>query len=91
VKKLYVLTDKHLNREQKWVQATHAAIQYVIENPDTFENGTLVILESPDIEQDALLADTIFREPYYDNRITSAAKLTSGEEFKGYKLLRMGA
>lgn len=85
--KLYVLVDKNLNSRQKWVQGAHAVAQYVIENPGLWENGTLVMLESPDIEQDASNCDVIFREPYYGNRITAVAKLSDGGVYKNYRLL----
>jgi len=85
--KLYVLVCKNLNEKQKWVQGAHAVAQYVIENPGRWENGTLVMLESPDILKDAESSDSVFREPYYDNRITAIAKLGKSRLYSGYNLL----
>lgn len=86
-KKLYVLVDKKLKNEQRWVQGAHAVAQYVMENPGQWENGTLVMLESPDIKTDALGADAVFREPYFNNKITAVAKLSNDKVYINYRLL----
>lgn len=85
--KLYVLVDKTLPWQHRAVQAAHAVAEYMKQNPNTpWYNGTLVLLGSDNIEQDAQLCDTIWREPYWKNRITAAASL-KGELWRSHKLL----
>ena len=74
--KLYVLVDPTLSRSQRAVQAAHAVAQYLIDNPNTsWDNGTLVVLKAEDINNEALNADSIFKEPDLNNRITAITKL----------------
>lgn len=76
--KLYILTCKKLSRSQQFVQGTHAAIQYTIDNK-LVENPALVMLSCPEIE---LWADNLkelghkcsqFNETYYNNKLTAIA------------------
>ena len=87
MKKLYVLVDENLNEKQRWVQGTHAAVQFTLEYPDLWKNGHIVMLKSPDIMWDLEMADSFFREPYYDNKVTAVAKYCSGNRYKKYELL----
>jgi len=74
--KLYVLVDPSLSKSQKAVQTAHAVAQYLIDNPNTdWDNGTLVVLKARDIDREAAYADSIFREPDLENKITAITKL----------------
>jgi len=74
--KLYVLVDATLSKSQRAVQTAHAVAQYLIDNPTTvWNNGTLVVLQAEDINNEALNADSLFREPDLGNRITAITKL----------------
>lgn len=85
--KLYILVDQQLNYSQRAVQAAHAVAEYMKMTPDTpWYNGTLVLLGSEDINQDAELCDVVWREPDYGNRITAAASL-KGSLWRKHKLL----
>jgi hypothetical protein len=70
--KLYVVVDSNLSPSQQGVQAAHGVAQYLLEHPDTeWTNGTLIILKSPEIERWFTWAESVFREPDLDNRVTA--------------------
>lgn len=86
--KLYILVDKRLPRDHKAVQAGHAIAAFLKANPNTeWTNGTLVYLRSEDIEFDAQFCDAVWKEPYWDDRLTAAACLGRDEMWVSHKLL----
>lgn len=85
--KLYILVDNNLTWQHRAVQAAHAVAEYMKQTPDTpWYNGTLVLLGSDDINQDAEQCDVVWREPFWQNRITAAASL-EGSLWRNHKLL----
>lgn len=77
-KKLYILSCKKLHEKQQFVQGTHAAVQYAIDN-ELSRNPALVMLSCPEIDiwerrlQKLGIKYSKFHEPYYDNRLTAIA------------------
>jgi len=80
--KLYAISRANLPQKQQWVQATHAALQFIIDNPSSgWSNGTLVMLKTDDLEgllmklkQDNHQATTFF-EPYKNMGFTALSGL----------------
>ncbi len=70
--KLYCVVDATLSKSQQGVQAAHGVAQYLLEHRDTkWNNGTLIILKSYDLSQWEDWAESMFREPDLDNRVTA--------------------
>jgi hypothetical protein len=70
--KLYCVVDANLSKSQQGVQAAHGVAQYLMEHPYTkWTNGTLIVLKSYDLSQWEEWAESVFREPDLDNRITA--------------------
>lgn len=87
-RKLYILVDQFLAPSKRAVQAAHAVAEYLLLHPDTeWDNGTLVLLKVPDIENWVQHADAVFREPDLDNRVTAVAAYDISELAKGLTLL----
>ena len=86
--KLYVLVNQQLSKSQQAVQAGHAIAEYLLKYPNTpWDNGTLVLLKTPDITEWIKHTDVYFVEPDLNDQVTAVAKLSNGEEFKHLKLL----
>ena len=90
--KLYILACKKLSRPQQFVQGTHAAIQYGIDNK-LDKNPALVMLSCPDLKVwvDKLESNgykiSKFFEPYYDDKLTAIAVENIGELVSELKLI----
>lgn len=86
--KLYILVDAYLPSKHKAVQAGHAVAEFLRLNPNTpWENGTLVYLKSYDLASDSRKCDVLWREPYWEDRLTAAACLGQDELWVNHKLL----
>lgn len=90
--KLYVLACNKLHKKQQFVQGTHAAYQWALDTDDLY-HPILVMLECPDIEAwvemltEKNVKHSVFRDSYYDNKITSIASTDIGSLSKNLKLM----
>ena len=88
--KLYVISCKKLNKRQRFVQGTHAAIEWARVNN---HHPALVMLECADIEKlhqellDKGFDLFTFNDSYYNYRLTAIASTEIGEAVKDLKLI----
>lgn len=97
--KLYVLVRKDLSKSQQSVQAGHAVAEWLLRGPSSnWENGTLVYLGVKNERDLHKWMDKLqkrkkefvkFVEPDIGDQVTSIARVSDGEEFKGLELLRL--
>lgn len=90
--KLYVLACKTLHKAQQYVQGTHAAIQYAMDN-ELDKHPILVMLTCPEIDVwakrlgDLDINHSKFHDSYYDNRLTAIASKDIGELVQKLRLI----
>ena len=94
--KLYILVRNDLTPSQTAVQAGHAVAEYLINDPQTWKNSTLIylginnlmLMEKWMYKLDSLGVDYItWREPDINNEVTAIASTGSSEVFKKLNLL----
>lgn len=92
--KLYILIKDGMAVGLQAAQGTHAAVQYVLDNPNqTWNNDTLVLLECNNLRKYTKkikysgLEYTEFREPNQDNIVTSIAVYAETNIFKKLPLI----
>ena len=93
--KMYVITRKDLPINYRAVQAGHGLAEYMVHNPNDWQNETLVYLEVDNehaLKNLAYKLDnknikyTKFHEPDIDNELTSIASYNDGKIFRNLKL-----
>lgn len=86
--KLYCVVDASLSKSQQGVQAAHGVAQYLLEHKDTeWTNGTLIILKSYDLQSWEEWAESVFREPDLENRVTAYVTFGNPEPSKYCSLM----
>ena len=94
--KLYILVRKDLTPSQTAVQAGHAVAEYLLADPQTWRNNTLIYLGVKNLFHlekwmDRLSSNGIdyipWREPDINNEVTAIASTGSSELFKKLNLL----
>ena len=97
-KKMYVLVRHDLPPTYRAVQAGHAVAEYLLTYPDTqveWNNGYLIYLRVSSEQElmewhwefEGKRPYAIFYEPDLGSQATALAVLSTGEEFKGVRLL----
>lgn len=97
--KLYIVVPKTLSIEQQAVQAGHAAVDFVLRNPESEWRGHSLIYLTVDTEEElGKLYDEAqgwcqaeigwFHEPYWNNKLTAVAVYGAGEKLKSLPLMR---
>lgn len=94
--KLYILVRKDLTPSQTAVQAGHAVAEYLINDPQTWRNSTLIYLGIKNLYHlekwmnkliDSNVKFIPWREPDINNELTAIASTGSSETFKSLNLL----
>lgn len=94
--KLYIIVRKDLTPSQTAVQAGHAVAEYLLDDPQTWRNETLIYLGVKNLYHlekwmnklsDAEIKFIPWREPDINNELTAIASTGSSEFFKKLNLL----
>lgn len=98
MQKLYVLVRNDLPKNYQAVQAGHAVAEYMLECPNSWQNGTLIYLRVSDENElnqwaDRLHAMQIIRCPFFEpdlnDQMTAMAILSTPEVDELMKNLRL--
>ena len=75
-KRLVLLVDANLSRSQRAVQLAHAAIQWKEDHPGhEWKNENIILKQAKNFSDYICLADSVWRDSYYGDRIVSMAAL----------------
>jgi hypothetical protein len=86
--KLYVIVDATLSKAHRAVQAAHGVAEYCLKYPDTvWRNHTIVMLKDDDINRWVDWAEAVWREPYWDNKVTCCVAFGKDEPSKECDLM----
>lgn len=95
--RLYVLTRADLSKGQQAVQAGHAVAEWVLRNPQAWQNEFLIYLKVPSEDhlhewsiklQEKGHPYIVFREPDLENQVTALATVSDGKFFSNLPLMK---
>lgn len=76
MKRLVIILDAFLKGNQKLAQICHGVAAFGLKCPEEFRewnNGTIIVKQTKDIDAWEGKCDASFREPYWENRLTVLA------------------